>query len=81
MKGEERKRGWGTFCLLLRPGLVGVEVGECLEIGVDSWLLEPVPLAGRANTEVKRLGRKTKRDEGGGGGEGKEVEEVNSRVD
>lgn len=51
-----------------------MEVGECLEIGVDSWLLEPVPLAGRANAEVKRVGRKTKRDKGGG--EGKEVEEV-----
>lgn len=38
-------RGQGTFCLLLRPGLFGVEVGECLEIGVESWLLEPVPLA------------------------------------
>lgn len=38
-------RGQGTFCLLLRPGLFGVEVWECLEIGVESWLLEPVPLA------------------------------------
>lgn len=33
--------------MLLRPGLLGVEVGECLEIGVESWLLEPVPLAER----------------------------------
>lgn len=37
-----------TFCLLFRPGLFGVEVGECLEMGVESWLLEPVPLAEKA---------------------------------
>lgn len=36
-----------TFCLLLMPGLLGVEVGECLEMGVESWLLDPVPLAER----------------------------------
>lgn len=29
------------------PGLLGVEVGECLEMGVESWLLDPVPLAER----------------------------------
>lgn len=47
----------GTFCLLLRPGLLGLEVGECLEIGVESWLLEPVPLAARAQTSAARRGK------------------------
>lgn len=54
MEGPEKERCLGTFCLLLRPGLVGVEVGECLEIGVESWLLEPVPLAERAHSAEKR---------------------------
>lgn len=47
-------------------------MGECLEIGVESWLLEPVPLAETAHRrEGKRdgLGRET--------GE----KEVNSSVD
>lgn len=64
MTGQDRERGPGTFCLLLRPGLLGVEVGECLEIGVESWLLEPVPLAERAH----RAGEGGEgRDKGGGG--------------
>lgn len=54
MTGQEWETGPGTFCLLLRPGLLGVEVGECLEIGVESWLLEPVPLAERAHRAEKR---------------------------
>lgn len=29
-------------------------MGECLEIGVESWLLEPVPLAERAHSAEKR---------------------------
>lgn len=58
----------GTFCLLLRPGLLGVEVGECLEIGVESWLLEPVPLAERRHRAEER---KRWRDEAGGGKEDK----------
>ena len=53
----------GTFCLLFRPGLVGVEVGECLEIGVESWLLEPVPLAEVAS---RAEWRRQNRDKGGG---------------
>lgn len=54
-------RGSDTFCLLLRPGLLGLEVGECLEIGVESWLLEPVPLAERGprakDEEIKQGGK------------------------
>ena len=61
-------RGQGTFCLLLRPGLFGVEVGECLEIGVESWLLEPVPLA------EERRG-----EERGGEGRGGGVKEEKKR--
>lgn len=38
----------GTFCWVPSAGLVGVEVGECFETGVEIWLLEPVPLAERA---------------------------------
>lgn len=53
----------GTFCLLLSPGLVGVEVGECLEIGVESWLLEPVPLAerGKQRRDIVDKKRRTER--------------------
>lgn len=62
-----RGKGAGTFCLLLRPGLLGVEVGECLEIGVESWLLEPVPLAERAQGEGEERGeeRRGEREENG----------------
>lgn len=72
MKGLEKERCLGTFCLLLRPGLVGVEVGECLEIGVESWLLEPVPLAERAHGAGGKRGRSRR-------GGGKEKKEVNSK--
>lgn len=34
-----------TLCLRRLPGLVGVEMGDCLEMGVESWLLDAVPLA------------------------------------
>lgn len=47
-------------------------MGECLEIGVESWLLEPVPLA---KGEEGERGR----DEGGEGKTGEK--EVNSGVD
>ena len=52
--------------MLLRPGLFGVEVGECLEIGVESWLLEPVPLAEERRGEERR--GEGRRGEGRGGG-------------
>lgn len=48
-------------------------MGECLEIGVESWLLEPVPLAERGHRAGE--GRRW-RDKAGGGGE----EEVNTSV-
>lgn len=49
---------------------MGVEVGECLETGVDSWLLaEPVPLAERAHRSEEKQGAMG--DEGGKQGEAK----------
>lgn len=38
---------------LFSPGLVGVEVGECF-IGVEIWLLEPVPLAAREQESAQK---------------------------
>lgn len=40
---------------------MGVEVGECLEIGVESWLLEPVPLAERSPQSRKERGGKRRK--------------------
>lgn len=75
-RGDERQRGGkegsATFCLLVRPGLFGVEVGECLEMGVESWLLEPVPLAERR----RRAGRQKEGKDGGARREKGEREEV-----
>lgn len=81
-RGDERQRGGkegsATFCLLVRPGLFGVEVGECLEMGVESWLLEPVPLAERDAAE--QGGRRREKMEGRGGRREKE-KRLNSGAD
>lgn len=57
-----------TFCLLLMPGLLGVEVGECLEMGVESWLLDPVPLAERRHRAGEKGEMEGVRQKDGGGG-------------
>lgn len=39
-----RYKRHNTLCFRRLPGLVGVEMGDCLDLGVESWLLE-VPFA------------------------------------
>lgn len=68
-----------TFCLLLMPGLLGVEVGECLEMGVESWLLDPVPLAERRHSAGEKGEMEGVRQKDGEGG-GEEVARIRSEA-
>lgn len=54
--GVVRYKKRNTLCLRRLPGLVGVEMGDCLDLGVDSWLLE-VPFAGRKQDTSWKSGK------------------------
>lgn len=54
--GLVRYKRHNTLCFRRLPGLVGVEMGDCLDLGVESWLLE-VPFA--SPRQEKRKGEKS----------------------